>query len=166
MATLPPSFLHIAEVDRGDRLVAPLFRRKFACEPPAYGHHMIAFHLRPDGSSKPAGYLNVWMRNGLGYVGGGCTDGQVIREMQDAERAALTDSGGVLLHLLGYCFRRFEPELDAFVGHCGNARAKEVDLRAGFRETKYDYLLVRPNADLPAARLEEIVEEAFAAGAF
>ena len=84
MATLPPSFLHIAEVDRGDRLVAPLFRRKFACEPPAYGHHMSAFHLRPDGSSKPAGYLNVWMRNGLGYVGGGCTDGQVIREMQDA----------------------------------------------------------------------------------
>lgn len=160
------AFVLLAEVGRGDRLVRGLFRRKFAGEPPEFGHHLIAFHARPDGSYIPAAYLHLWKQGTIGLVGGGCTDGHVLRAMSAGERAAVEASGGLLLQMLRFCFTRFEGELEAFFGHCGDPRAKEVDLQAGFLETRVPYLLVRPNRPLPAERAEELLRQAEAIGRF
>ena len=65
-----------------------------------------------------------------------------------------------------FCFAKFEQELEAYFGHCGDARAKEVDLRAGFRETRVPFLLVRPNRPLTAERYETLLRQAEAIGAF
>jgi len=86
--------------------------------------------------------------------------------MSDDERAAIDDSGGLLLQMLGFCFAKFEEGLEAFFGHCGDARAKEVDLRAGFRETRVPFLLVRPNGALSPGRTEELLRQAEAIGRF
>jgi hypothetical protein len=159
-------FVLIAEVERGDRFVRPLFARKLGGTPPEFGHHLVAFHARGDGGYAVAAYLHLWKQGTLGYVGGGCTDGDVIRSMSPQERAQVADAGGLLLQMLGFCFAKFEPELEAFFGHCGDDRAKEVDLRAGFRETRVPYLLVRPNRVLTPERAEELLLQAQAVGAF
>lgn len=159
-------FVLVAEVEGGDRMVRGLFRRKFSFDPPAFGHHLIAFHARADGSYVPAAYLHLWTRETIGLVGGGCTDGHVLRAMGEAQRARIEAADGLLLQMLGYCFARFEPGLEAFFGHCGDARAKAIDLRAGFRETRHPHLLFRPNRELSAARAEELLRQAEAIGHF
>lgn len=159
-------FILIAEVERGDRFVREIFQRKLGAIPPEFGHHLIAFYARGDGAFVPAAYLHLWTQGTIGLVGGGCTDGHVIRSMKPHERQAVETAGGLLLQMLGFCFAKFEPELEAFFGHCGDARAKEVDLRAGFRETSVPYLLVRPNRPLDAQRARALLAQAQAIGAF
>ena len=159
-------FIVIAEVERGDRFVRPLFARKLGGVPPEFGHHLIAFHARQDGAFIPAAYLHLWTQQTIGLVGGGCTDGHVIRAMPDEQRRRIDESGGLLLQMLGFCFSKFEPGLEAFFGHCGDARAKAVDLRAGFRETRVPYLLYRPNRPLTPEREEALLRQAQAIGAF
>ena len=159
-------FILVAEVERGDRFVRALFERKLGGTPPEFGHHMIAFYRRGDGSFLPAAYLHLWTQGTIGLVGGGCTDGHVIRTMSAQERALLSDAGGLLLQMLGFCFAKFEPQLEAFFGHCGDARAKQVDLRAGFVETRVPNLLVRPNRPLDPQREEALLLQAEAIGAF
>lgn len=159
-------FIAVAEVERGDRLVRELFARKLGGTPPEFGHHLIAFHVRGDGACVPVAYLHLWTQGSIGLVGGGCTDGDAIRAMAPQERDAIRRSGGLLLQMLGFCFAKFEPRLEAFFGHCGDARAKEVDLRAGFLETRVPFLLVRPNRPLGPDRLEELLRQAHAIGAF
>lgn len=160
------AFIVIAEVERGDRFIADLFARKMGGAPPEFGHHLIAFYRRPDGAFVPAAYLHLWTQQTIGLIGGGCTDGHVVRSMSEAERAQLKEAGGLLLQMLAFCFTKFEDGLEAFFGHCGDARAKEVDLRAGFLETSLPYLLVRPNRELEPARLERLLRQAEAIGAF
>ncbi len=162
---LAPFFL-ATEVADGRRLAAPLFQRKFGTPPPDFGHHLLGFHVRADGSLAVAAYLHLWTQGTIGLVGGGCTDGHVLRAMGETERQAITASGGLLFQMLGYCFARFEAELEAYFGHCGDARAKAVDLAAGFLETREPYLLVRPNRVLTPARSEELLKQAVAIGAF
>src|SRR5688572_90483 len=159
-------FVLVAEVERGDRFIGKLFQRKFGSPPPEFGHHLIAFHVRPDGSYAPAAYLHLWTQGTIGLVGGGCTDGHVLRAMSAAERAAIDAAGGLLLQMLGFCFAKFEDGLEAYFGHCGDARAKAVDLRAGFVETRVPFLLVRPNRSLSVERSEELLRQAEAIGRF
>lgn len=159
-------FVLIAEVERGDRFIDGLFRRKFGSAPPDFGHHLVAFYRRPDRAFIPAAYLHLWTRDGVGFVGGGCTDGHVVRTMNADERARIEAAGGLLLQMLGFCFSKFEPGLEAFFGRCGDARAKEVDLRAGFEETRAPLLLIRPNRPLTAERREELLRGVEAIGAF
>jgi hypothetical protein len=159
-------FVVIGEVERGDRFVSGLFARKLGGTPPGFGHHLIAFHARDDGSFSPAAYLHLWKQQTIGLVGGGCTDGRVVRAMSAEQQARVREAGGLLLQMLGFCFAKFEGELEAFFGHCGDARAKEVDLRAGFRETRVPFLLVRPNRPLSPERAEALLTQAEAIGPF
>ena len=160
------SFVLVGEVERGDRFVQPIFARKLGGTPPEFGHHLVAFYKRDDGAYMPAAYLHLWTQGTIGLVGGGCTDGHVVRAMSEAQRTAMNESGGLLFQMLGFCFAKFEPQLEAFFGHCGDARAKSVDLRAGFRETRVPYLLVRPNRPLSPERMETLLRQAEAIGAF
>jgi hypothetical protein len=159
-------FVFIAEVTRAERFIGPLFARKLGGAPPDFGHHMVAFHARGDGTLAPASYLHLWTQGTIGLVGGGCTDGGVIRAMRPEEQRLVAEAGGLLLQTLRYCFARFEPDLEAFFGHCGDDRAKEVDLIAGFRETRIPYLLHRWNRELTPARQEELLRQAEAIGNF
>lgn len=159
-------FLFIAEVTRAERFIGPLFARKLGGSPPDFGHHLVAFYARGDGAFLPASYLHLWTQGTIGLVGGGCTDGHVLRAMRPEEQRLVGEAGGLLLQTLRYCFARFEPELEAFFGHCGDDRAREVDLAAGFRETRVPHLLERCNRELSAERREALLRQAQDIGAF
>ncbi len=159
-------FVCVTEVAAGRFFVEDLFQRKFASPPPDFGRHIVAFYKDAQGAFLPASYLHLWTQDSIGLVGGGCTDGRVLRTMNDAQRRALTAEGGLLRQTLLYCFTQFATGLEAFFGHCGDARAKEVDLAAGFVETEDPYLLVRWTQPLPAERRQALFAQAMAIGAF
>lgn len=159
-------FLCIEAVESGEFHVGELFRRKFGHPPPDFGTHIVLFYRSASRALHAASYLHLWTTGTIGLIGGGCTDGRVIRLMSEAERAAITDAGGLLLQTLRFAFDRNEEGLQAFFGHCGNDRALAVDLQAGFLRTADPNLLVRWNQDLSDATRASLFQQALALGPF
>ena len=55
----------------------------------------MTFYERGDGSFVPAAYLHLWTQQTIGLVGGGCTDGHVIRAMTAEQRERVHEAGGL-----------------------------------------------------------------------
>ena len=78
----------------------------------------------------------------------------------------IRDAGGLYLQTLRWTFAKFADRCDAFFGYCGDPRAWEVDMQAGFEPTKHDKLIAHWHRPLPAARRDELVERVNAMGPF
>jgi len=99
-------------------------------------------------------------------VDGACTDGRVLRAMAADELELVNEAGGLLRQTLRFCFARFAADVEAFFGHCGDPRAREVVFPAGFSETGLPHLIVRYNGALSAARQQELLQQAHSIGPF
>lgn len=159
-------FLTISEIDRADFLVDPLFRAKFGEGPPDEPHHLACLYRDPDGAVFVAGYSHMRPFGDVYLSGGSCTSGETIRRMQPQQRAAVERSGGIWFHLLKYAFRRYADECDAFFGHCGNPRALEVALAAGFTQTEHVPVIVNWHKPLHESVRRALVAKVVALGAF
>lgn len=164
-ATLP-SFLTCSEVDDGPFFVSDLFQRKFGGAPPAVPHHLVAFVRLPSQRLAPACYAHFMPFGDIMLVGGVCTDGDVLRELPEAERQAIAQCGGLYLHLLSFGFRRFAARCEAYFGYCGDARAEEVNLAAGFVRTEHAHLLVNFHRDTHEVMRRALIAKAAAIGPF
>ena len=97
-------------------------------------------------------------------VGGMSTDGRAFAHLDEAARRAVTEAGGLAYYMLHYGFARFGAA--AYFGHVGDARAREVDLRAGFRDTGHPHLMVYTPRPLAAEHRAALIAQAHAIGAF
>jgi hypothetical protein len=161
-------FVQISEVDQGSFFAAELFRRKYGDPIPTFGHHVVAFYRRYDGTLLVASYCHLWTQGAIGLVGGACTDGEVLRATRPRERELVNEAGGLLRQTLRFFFftPRFCEAVEAFFGHCGDRRAREVVFPAGFAESGIEHLIVRFTRDLAPERQQELVHQAHAIGPF
>lgn len=160
------AFFEIETVADGRATIGDLFRRKFAQEAPDFPHHIVSFYRDPEGVRWVLGYLHLNPYDDVLLVGGGCTDGRTVRRMHEHERAALNASGGALYHALRYAFTEYADRCLAFFGHCGDRRAWEVDLKAGFVPTRHPNLLVHWHRPVSARQQVELVAKVHALGPF
>jgi hypothetical protein len=98
--------------------------------------------------------------------GGSCTNGETARLMSPGERDALRSAGGLWFHLLKYAYRKYADCCDAFFGHCGDARALEVALAAGFVRTEHEHLIVHWHKSLHPNIRRALLAKVHALGAF
>ena len=169
MNTLPEvlrDFLRIEVVEDGAFFAGDLFRRKYGHPPPDFGRHIVVFHRGESRALHVASYLHVWTQGSIGLTGGACTDGEVIRRMSAAQRSAIESSGGILAHTLAYAFVRYEKDVDAFFGHCGDRRALEVIPNVGLLPTEAPHLFVRWSAELDEATRRRLIDQAVKLGPF
>jgi hypothetical protein len=159
-------FLAISELDDASPFFGELFRRKFGDPIPAVRHHVGLFYRDDGGAFVPMTYVHFMAYGELLLVGGGCTDGRAFARMSEAERAEVNASGGGLLHALRYGFERFADMCEAYFGYCGDPRAYEVDMAAGFVPTQHDKLIARWHRPLDASRRENLIAKAHAIGPF
>jgi hypothetical protein len=113
-------------------MVSQLFKRKFGHTLPDFPRHFAAFYRDSAGALHLAGYSHMRRFNEVYLSGGSCSVGEVIRLMSPEERAILQSSGGVWFQILKYKLAKLGSECEAFIGHCGDARALVVALQAGF----------------------------------
>lgn len=156
----------ICEVSNGRFFAGHIFLRKLGGELPDHGRHLVAFYRHDATRFTPLGYLNILGHDGQALVGGGSVDGRAFVDVPEADALAIRAAGGVLYALLRYAFETLAPDYQAFFGYCGDARAEEVDLRAGFRHTRYEHLLAHFHRPLPAARREALIDRVHALGPF
>lgn len=159
-------FIRISEVDDGAFFAGDLFRRKFGSAPPAQKHHLVAFCRGEDGGVRAAGYLHLMPFGDTILVGGGCTDGAVLRALSAENQARVRASGGLLFHLLRHAFDHYGDRCEAFLGYCGDARAEEVDLQAGFVKTEHPRLLVHFHKPLHPVMQRALIAKGAAIGPF
>jgi hypothetical protein len=161
-----PDFLLISAIDDPQPIVGELFRRKFGHPIPDWKHDLVAFVRLGDGLLAPMSYAKFMPFGSVMLVGGCCTDGGAFAHLDDSQKAALTASGGAMAQLLRHGFEHFADSCDAFFGYCGDARAWEVDLSAGFEPTGHDKLLVHWHKPINDQLKRGLVAMAQALGAF
>ena len=162
-----PEFLIISEFDKPESVVGELFQRKFGHPIPDWKHDVVAFVRRSsDAALVPMSYTKFAPFGSVMLVGGCCTDGRAYTHLDAAQKDALGHAGGAMAQLLRYGFTRFADQCDAYFGYCGDARAWEVDLSAGFEPTGHDKLLVHWHKPLNAQMQRSLVAMAVAIGAF
>lgn len=162
-----PLRTHIAitEVDEGGFFAGELFRRKFGDPPPPVPHHVVAFVRTGEGGFVPIAYTHFYRTGAICLVGGMSTDGRAFAHLPEAMRQAVAAAGGLACYMLHYGFARFA-DAKAFFGHVGDARAREVDLRAGFRDTAHEHLMVYFPRPLPEPTQQALIAQAHAIGPF
>ena len=165
MSHASPDFVLITEIDDA-RIAAPIFRRKFGGAPPDVPHHIVSFYRSEDGALWPASYVHFRPFGDIYLVGGASTDGDVVRRMSEAERADLAASGGLYLNALRWAFAHYADRCDAYFGYCGDARAWDVDMAAGFVPTGHDKLIARWHKPLHENVRRALVAKAHALGPF
>ena len=158
--------LTITEIDDADFLVGALFRRKFAARPPDTGRHLVALYRDADGAPRLAGYSHMRAFGDVYLSGGSCSDGETIGAMAPQHRAAIQAAGGVWYLILKYAFSRYADCCDAFFGHCGDARAREVALAAGFVDAGHQHLIVHWHKPLHENIRRALVAKVHALGPF
>ena len=160
------TWLSISEVDDGPYFAEAIFQRKYAQSAPDFPHHVVAFLRREDGAFVPASYLHFTLHEDVVLVGGGATDGRAFAQVPAEVAAAVRAGGGLLLQTLRFGFRKYADRCDAFFGHCGDPRAFEVDMQAGFQPTRVEHLLAYWHRLLDGNRREALIDKVAALGPF
>lgn len=160
------AFLAITELDDASPFFGELFRRKFGDPIPRDKHHFGVFYRAGDGSIVPLSYLHFLPYGELMLVGGLCTDGRAFERMSDSQREAIRAAGGAMVHALRYVFVRLAGFCEAYFGYCGDRRAYEVDMEAGFVPTPHDKLIARWHKPLDPERREALIAKAHMIGPF
>lgn len=156
----------ITEIDDAELLAAPLFRRKFADDPPDVPHHLVGIYSTGAGQASVLGYSHMRPFGDIYLSGGSCTDGDAIRAMDPDHREALSGAGGVWLLILKYAFLRYADNCDAFFGYSGDPRALEVAHQAGFVDTEHRHLIVNWHKPLHENFRRALTAKAHALGPF
>ncbi|MBS0439734.1 MAG: hypothetical protein JSS33_10025 [Proteobacteria bacterium] len=159
-------FLTITEVDDAGFLVGPLFQQKFGESPPGEPRHIVCLYRDSNNAQHVVGYSHMRPFGDVYLSGGSCTSGDTLRRMQPQEREIVDASGGIWFHLLKYAFRKYADCCDAFFGHCGNPRALEVALAAGFIKTGHEPIIVNWHKPLHETFKRALLAKVVALGPF
>ena len=152
--------LRIEETADAEFYIGDLFRRRFGSDPPDFPKHYVAFYRQGRTRYLPVGYVHFTPFEDM-YLGGGMViDERQYRRMPAAHRKIVKDAGGIAETMLREALARLA-HAPAVWGYVGDKQAEEVDLRAGFRHTEQQYVVVVWNRELPedekAARLERVI---------
>lgn len=158
-------YFKVCEVSDGRYCAGHIFKEKLGGVLPDYGRHIIALY-KHDLCLITLGYLNILEHDGVALVGGGCVYGKAFTDVSAAHRAAIRETGGVLFCMLRYAFTEMADDYQAFFGYCGDKRAEEVDLQAGFRHSGHPNLLVHFHRDGDPARQEQLTRKVIDLGPF
>lgn len=161
------NIVSVGEMANGGFLAADLFQRKFLGPGPQDGKHIIVLYRDDRGGLHVASYTHYWVMGNIGFLGGCCTDGNVMRMMQPDQVETVNAEGGLMRQTLLYAFAELRSEVDVFFGYCGDERAMAVDLAAGFERTHDEHLIVHWTSDAHSEEAQEaMIEKALAVGPF
>ena len=158
--------LLITPVNDGPFFVDELFQRKFAHAAPDFGMPIICFYRKSSDHYIPVCYISYLQHDEVILVGGGMTDGNAIRQMPDDLATGIRNAGGIFYHVLKFGFHHFKDQCEAFFGYAGDKRAYEVDMKAGFEPTKYQYLIGHFHKPITLARKNTLIDKIHGIGPF
>lgn len=156
----------ITETDSPVPIASALFRRKFGSGPPERGRHFVCLIPARDGAWQLLTYVHFQPFGDTCLGGGACTDERVLRRTNPAVRENLRAAGGPYFCVLTYALEKMRKDFFAIFGHTSDPRATAIDLRAGFRPTGVEHLLIFPTQPLDETLERALIAKVAAVGAF
>jgi hypothetical protein len=171
--------LRIFQTPEGERLAGALFRKRFHAPfpvprdrcglpiptPPEAWRQYVAVYGWPDGREETVGFLN-WIRYGDVYLAGGmCVGAMFYRHLPREHLSAVRDQGGIAQMMLAKSHAELI-DCAAWFGHCGDAKAMAVSLRAGYERTVHPHVIVKWRMALPEAERRRLADAVARIGPF
>jgi len=157
--------IRVEEVSDAEFFIGDLFRRRFHCDPPDYPLSFVAFYRPARWRLEAVGYVHYLVHEDSYLCGGLVIDERRYRQMPSEHRKVIKDAGGISEKLLRATFARLA-DAPAIWGYVGDPLAEKVDLRAGFRHTNHQHIMVYWNKDLSAEEKEQRLAKVVALGPF
>jgi hypothetical protein len=171
--------LRIFDAGNAERYAAELFRECFHAPfpvprdgcglsiptPPQNWRQYVAVYRWPDGREETVGFCN-WIRHGDVYLEGGmCVRENVYRRMPREHFRAVRERGGIAQMMMETASRELNDAV-AWFGHCGDAKAMAVDLRAGYMPTHRKHVIVKWFREIPREQQDRLIDSIAAIGPF
>ncbi len=157
--------IRIEEVSDAEFFIGDLFRRRFHGDPPNYPRHFVAFYQPVRSQLEAVGFVHYLAHEDSYLCGGLVIDERRYRQMPAEHRKAIKAAGGIAEKLLRVTFARLA-NAPAIWGYVGDALAEKVDLRAGFRHTEHEHIMVFWNKELSPEEKEQRLARVVALGPF
>ena len=157
--------IRVEEVSDAEFFIGDLFRRRFHCNPPNYPRSFVAFYQPVRSRLEAVGFVHYLAHEDSYLCGGLLIDERRYRQMPPEHRKVIKDAGGISEKLLRTTFARLAAA-PAIWGYVGDPLAEKVDLRAGFRHTEYQHIMVYWNKDLPEEEKKRRLAKVVALGPF
>ena len=123
--------------------------------PPENWWQQVAFYKWSETHLEPVGFCN-WIRYADCYLCGGlCVRNNFYRRLPSEHWLVCRDRGGMAQIVLETAFRELT-DCAAWFGYCGDKKAYLACLRAGYRPTRHQYIIVKWHTDLPEAQQREL----------
>jgi len=157
--------IRVEEVSDAEFFIGDLFRRRFHSDPPNYPRSFVAFYQSVRSQLEAVGFVHYLAHEDSYLCGGLVIDERRYRQMPADHRKAIKAAGGIAEKLLRVTFARLA-NAPAIWGYVGDALAEKVDLRAGFRHTEHQHIMVFWNKDLSPEEKEQRLARVVAIGPF
>jgi len=157
--------IRVEEVADAEFFIGDLFRRRFHVDPPNYPRNFVAFYQPARARLEAIGYVHYLAHEDSYLCGGLVIDERRYRQMPTEHRKVIKAAGGIAEKMLRVTFARLS-DAPAIWGYVGDVLAEKVDLRAGFRHTTHEHIMVCWNKALSAEEKERRLAKVVALGPF
>jgi len=133
--------------------------------PPDLWRQYVAFYKWSAADVEPVAFANFLRHGEAWLVGGLCARRNFYRRLPAEHWAACRKRGGIVQMLLDEAARELSGATALF-GYCGDAKSWRVSERAGYRRTRYPFVIVKWLRDVATAERAALEDQVAAVGPF
>ena len=128
-------------------------------------HQYVAIYTWPDGTAECVGFCNFIKYKDVYLEGGLAVQKNFYRRLMKAHFSECSARGGIAQIVMETAATELT-DCAAWFGYCGDAKALQVDLRAGYVQTAHPHLLVKWMQPLSATQKQAWIDEVTRIGLF
>ena len=125
----------------------------------------VATYTWPDGTEECVGFCNFIKYKDVYLEGGLAVQKNFYRRLPKAQFSVCSRRGGIAQIMMETAATQLT-DCVAWFGYCGDAKALQVDLRAGFVQTEHPYIIVKWMRALPATEMRTWIDDVTRIGLF
>lgn len=162
----PHEDILITPVVNAPFFVDDMFQKAYKHDCPDFGQPLVCFYRKNCDHFIPLCFTLFWKHDEVMLNGGSVTNGAGFKQVPEHISRSIRESEGLFYHILRFGFDYFKDDCDAFFATCGDERAWDVSMKAGFEPTKYHHLIVNFHKPMPDWRKDILTDKIHQLGTF
>lgn len=156
----------ITPVNNAPFFVDGMFRKAYNHASPDFGLPLVCFYRKSWDHFVPLAFTLFWPHEEVMLNGGSVTNGSGFQHVPEHISRSIRESEGLFFHILRYGFDCFKDDCEAFFATCGDPRAWEVSMKAGFSPTQYKHLIANFHKPITDQRKQFLTDKVHQLGSF
>ena len=168
MTAVQPPFedILISPVLSAPYFVEGMFQNAYGHSAPEFGQPLVCFYRKSWDHFVPLCFTLFWKHEEVMLNGGSVTNGAGFSQVPEQLSREIRESEGLFYYILRFGFEHFKDDCDAFFAICGDERAWDVSMKAGFEPTRYKHLIVNFHKPMPQWRKDSLTDRIHQLGSF